>query len=97
MTGVFVAIGHDPRSELFKGKIELDDEGYVKGDSPSTRTHVAGVFATEDAPVAWCPASRRQTNSSRLPRCKTPTAHQSLSNESTGSTQADDGGWTLRG
>src|SRR6266511_2005312 len=36
VTGVFVAIGHDPRNELFKGQIELDDEGYVKVDDPST-------------------------------------------------------------
>jgi thioredoxin reductase (NADPH) len=48
VTGVFVAIGHDPRSELFKGQIALDDEGYVKVDTPSTRTNVAGVFAAGD-------------------------------------------------
>jgi thioredoxin reductase (NADPH) len=48
VTGVFVAIGHDPRSELFKGQIELNDEGYVKVDSPSTRTNVPGVFASGD-------------------------------------------------
>jgi thioredoxin reductase (NADPH) len=48
VTGVFVAIGHDPRSELFKGQIELDDEGYVKVDSPSTRTNIPGVFAAGD-------------------------------------------------
>ncbi|MEV4416438.1 thioredoxin-disulfide reductase [Catellatospora sp. NPDC049609] len=47
-TGVFVAIGHDPRSELFRGQIELDDEGYVKVDSPSTRTNLPGVFAAGD-------------------------------------------------
>jgi thioredoxin reductase (NADPH) len=48
VTGVFVAIGHDPRSELFKGQIELDDEGYVKVQHPSTRTNIPGVFAAGD-------------------------------------------------
>jgi thioredoxin reductase (NADPH) len=48
VTGAFVAIGHDPRSELFKGQIELNDEGYVKVDSPSTRTNVPGVFGAGD-------------------------------------------------
>jgi thioredoxin reductase (NADPH) len=48
VTGVFVAIGHDPRSELFRGQIELDDEGYVKVQAPSTRTNVRGVFAAGD-------------------------------------------------
>ncbi|MEU9888598.1 thioredoxin-disulfide reductase [Sphaerisporangium sp. NPDC051011] len=48
VTGVFIAIGHDPRSELFKGQIELDDEGYVVVDAPTTRTNVDGVFAAGD-------------------------------------------------
>lgn len=48
VTGVFVAIGHDPRSELFKGQIELDDDGYVKVEAPTTRTNQVGVFAAGD-------------------------------------------------
>ncbi|OII68528.1 MULTISPECIES: thioredoxin-disulfide reductase [unclassified Streptomyces] len=48
VTGLFIAVGHDPRTELFKGQLELDDEGYLKVDAPSTRTNVAGVFAAGD-------------------------------------------------
>ncbi|MGC9667016.1 thioredoxin-disulfide reductase [Planosporangium sp. 12N6] len=48
VTGVFVAIGHDPRSELFRDQVELDDSGYVKVAAPSTRTNVTGVFAAGD-------------------------------------------------
>ena len=48
ITGLFVAIGHDPRSELVVGKVDLDAEGYVKVDSPSTRTSLTGVFACGD-------------------------------------------------
>jgi len=48
VTGVFVAIGHDPRSELFRGQVELDDAGYVKVEAPTTRTNVVGVFAAGD-------------------------------------------------
>ena len=47
-TGVFVAIGHHPRSELFRGQLDLDDNGYVLVDSPSSRTNVPGVFAAGD-------------------------------------------------
>lgn len=47
-TGLFVAIGHDPRSELLHGQVRLDDEGYVLVDAPSTRTNVSGVFACGD-------------------------------------------------
>ncbi|TLG18007.1 thioredoxin-disulfide reductase [Nocardia cyriacigeorgica] len=47
-TGMFVAIGHDPRSELVRGQVELDDEGYVKVADPSTATAVPGVFAAGD-------------------------------------------------
>ncbi|KAA6220767.1 thioredoxin-disulfide reductase [Streptomyces albofaciens JCM 4342] len=48
VTGLFIAIGHDPRTELFKGQLELDDEGYLKVESPSTRTNLTGVFAAGD-------------------------------------------------
>ncbi|GAB3738779.1 thioredoxin-disulfide reductase [Nocardiopsis nanhaiensis] len=48
VTGLFVAIGHDPRVELFQKQIELDEEGYVKVDAPSTRTNLEGVFASGD-------------------------------------------------
>ena len=48
VTGLFIAIGHDPRSELVKGKVALDDEGYVLVEAPSTRTSVPGVFAAGD-------------------------------------------------
>ena len=48
VTGLFIAIGHDPRTELFKGQLDLDDEGYLKVDAPSTRTNLPGVFAAGD-------------------------------------------------
>lgn len=47
-SGLFVAIGHDPRSELIKGQIDTDDEGYVKVIDRSTRTNQEGVFACGD-------------------------------------------------
>ena len=48
VAGVFVALGPDPRSELLRGQVELDDAGYVKVASPSTHTNVEGVFAAGD-------------------------------------------------
>ena len=47
-TGLFVAIGHSPRSELLLGQVELDSEGYVKVAGRSTRTNLPGVFACGD-------------------------------------------------
>ena len=46
--GVFIAIGHDPATQLFKGKLDMDDEGYVITSADSTRTSVDGVFAAGD-------------------------------------------------
>ncbi|WKX71505.1 thioredoxin-disulfide reductase [Streptomyces sp. XD-27] len=48
VTGLFIAIGHDPRTELFKGQLDLDDEGYLKVEAPSTRTSLTGVFGAGD-------------------------------------------------
>ena len=48
ITGLFVAIGHDPRSELLKGQIDLDNEGYVITKPGSTETNLPGVFAAGD-------------------------------------------------
>ncbi|GIG64411.1 thioredoxin-disulfide reductase [Phytomonospora endophytica] len=47
-TGVFIAIGHDPRSDLFTGQVDVDDEGYVKVAAPGTATNIPGVFAAGD-------------------------------------------------
>ena len=48
VTGLFVAIGHDPNTLLFKGHVALDDEGYVLVAPPGTRTDIPGVFACGD-------------------------------------------------
>lgn len=48
-TGIFVAIGHLPRTELVAGQVDLDEEGYIKVDAPTTCTNLPGVFACGDA------------------------------------------------
>jgi thioredoxin reductase (NADPH) len=48
VTGVFMAIGHDPRSSLVKGQVDVDTDGYVKVRPQSTYTNIDGVFASGD-------------------------------------------------
>jgi thioredoxin reductase (NADPH) len=48
ITGLFIAIGHDPRSELFAGQLETDTDGYLLVDAPTTKTKIPGVFACGD-------------------------------------------------
>jgi thioredoxin reductase (NADPH) len=47
-TGLFIAIGHDPRSELLQGQVDLDENGYVIVKQPATATNLPGVFAAGD-------------------------------------------------
>jgi thioredoxin reductase (NADPH) len=46
--GVFIAIGHLPNTEIFRGKLDMNDVGYLKIQHPSTRTSVEGIFAAGD-------------------------------------------------
>ncbi len=47
--GMFVAIGHTPNTAVFEGQLEMNDDGWIVVDEPSTRTNVEGVFAAGDA------------------------------------------------
>jgi thioredoxin reductase (NADPH) len=46
--GLFIAIGHNPNTEIFKGVIDLNEQGYIKTQASSTRTNIPGVFACGD-------------------------------------------------
>ena len=48
VSGLFVAIGHDPRSAIVRGEVAVDDAGYILVDEPSTRTNAPGIFAAGD-------------------------------------------------
>ena len=48
MAGAFIAIGHEPQSEIVRGQVDTDDEGYVIVQGRSTRTNLPGVFAAGD-------------------------------------------------
>ena len=48
VTGVFVAIGHKPNTDFLKGQVELDEQGYIKVQNPTSATNIPGVFAAGD-------------------------------------------------
>ena len=49
LKGVFIAIGHNPNTEIFKDYLKMDDKGYIVTEPDTTKTNVSGVFATGDA------------------------------------------------
>ncbi len=48
ITGLFIAIGHKPNTEIFKGQLDMDDDGYLTTNGKSTKTNLPGVFASGD-------------------------------------------------
>ena len=48
VTGLFIAIGHKPNTEIFKGQLDMDDAGYIHTEGKTTHTNFPGVFASGD-------------------------------------------------
>ena len=48
ITGLFIAIGHKPNTDIFKGQLDMDDDGYLMTEGKSTKTNIPGVFASGD-------------------------------------------------